>query len=286
MKQEEFWDTIGEKNKIVVKIGSSSLTYKNTRKINLQKIEKLVRNLCDLKNSGKQVILVSSGAVAVGRETLGIINKPKTTAQKQACAAVGQSMLMMHYQKLFSEYGQTTAQVLMTRENLKRQSDYQNLKNTFTTLLEMNVIPIVNENDTIATEEIEFGDNDTLSAIVTAITKAELLILLTDTNGLFTDDPSKNPDAKLIEMVPDDRKELYQMAKRTSDNDVGTGGMYTKVLAGKIANRAGADMIIASAENVGIIEKIMQGQKNGTLFPAKKKENFDIRDYLEKEINE
>ena len=186
-------DRLKEKKRIVVKIGSSSLTHEETGRLNLMKMEILVRELADLHNQGKEVIVVSSGAIAVGRSAMGIDHKPKELAKRQACAAIGQARLMMIYQKLFAEYNQTAAQILMTKYTMINRATRINAKNTFDTLLEMGTIPIVNENDTISTDEIEFGDNDTLSALVAALTGADMLILLSDIDGLFTDDPNQNP---------------------------------------------------------------------------------------------
>lgn len=278
-------EEIKDKKRIVIKVGSSTLTHKSTGNLNYSKLEQLVRAISDLKNSGKEVILVSSGAVAVGRETLKIGTRPKTMSEKQACAAIGQCKLIMNYYKLFSEYGQIASQVLMTKYSIDTERSYENLKNTFQELLKCGSIPIVNENDAIATDEIEFGENDTLSAIVSAITKADLLILLTDTDGLYTDDPFKNKDAELIDIVTNQREDLYKMARKSSDSDVGTGGMYTKVMAANIINPLGIDMIIASGKNPNILNKIINGEKYGTLFLAQDEQQEDIREYLISKIN-
>lgn len=278
-------EEIKDKKRIVIKVGSSTLTHKSTGNLNYSKLEQLVRAISDLKNSGKEVILVSSGAVAVGRETLKIGTRPKTMSEKQACAAIGQCKLIMNYYKLFAEYGQIASQVLMTKYSIDTERSYENLKNTFQELLKCGSIPIVNENDAIATDEIEFGENDTLSAIVSAITKADLLILLTDTDGLYTDDPFKNKDAELIDIVTNQREDLYKMARKSSDSDVGTGGMYTKVMAANIINPLGIDMIIASGKNPNILNKIINGEKYGTLFLAQDEQQEDIREYLISKIN-
>ncbi len=277
---ENYWKRIKDKKRIVIKVGSSTLTYKETGNLNYSKLEKLVRAISDLKNSGKEVILVSSGAVAIGRETLKIGRRPKTMAEKQACAAIGQGKLIMNYYKLFAEYGLVASQVLMTRYSLDHEKSYENLKNTFQELLKYSSIPIVNENDAIATDEIEFGENDTLSSIVTSITEADLLILLTDTEGLYTDDPFLNKDAKLIDIVTSEINDIHKVAKKSSDSDVGTGGMYTKVLAANIINPLGIDMIICSGKNPNILNRIMTGEKEGTLFVGKSSEECDIRNYL------
>lgn len=201
--------------------------------------------------------------------------------EKQACAAVGQCKLMMNYHKLFAEYGQIASQVLITKYSIDQEKSYDNVKNTFRELLKYGSIPIVNENDAIATDEIEFGENDTLSAIVATITKADLLILLTDIDGLYTDDPFQNENAKLIDVVTNEvKQEVRKMAKKSSDSDVGTGGMYTKVLAANIINPLGIDMVIASGKNPNILNKIINGEKHGTLFVARQEKEEDIRDYL------
>ena len=193
--------TLKDKKRIVVKVGTSSLTHPDTGLMDLIKMEKLVRELTDLHNRGKEVILVSSGAIAVGRKALGMKERPAELAVKQACASVGQARLMMIYQKLFMEYNQIASQILMTKNTLVNEINRKNAENTFETLLSLGAIPIVNENDTVSTYEIQFGDNDTLSAIVTALVQADALILLSDIDGLFTDDPNRNPEAKFIEYV-------------------------------------------------------------------------------------
>lgn len=275
MEREE----IKNKKRIVVKVGSSTLTHESTGNLNLLKVEKLVRVLCDIHNSGKDVILVSSGAIAVGRKALGIMERPKTMPVKQACAAVGQARLMMTYQKIFAEYNQIAAQVLMTKNTMTNEDSRVNAQNTFAQLLEMGVIPVVNENDTVSTHEIEFGDNDKLSAIVTAITGADLLVLLSDIDGLFTDDPNKNPDAKFVEEVPFIDDAFMNMGKGSASS-VGTGGMAAKLDAARIATDSGADMIITNGEEVANLERIMNGEKVGTLFKAHKNENFDLTSIL------
>jgi glutamate 5-kinase len=275
-------ESIKDKRRIVVKIGSSSLTHESTGSLNLTKMEKLVRVLTDLRNRGKDVILVSSGAIAVGRETVGLKEKPKETSVKQACAAVGQARLMMVYQKLFAEYNQIPAQILMTKYTMINDISRKNARNTFEELLNMGVIPIVNENDTVSTDELEygdFGDNDTLSAIVAALVNADLLILLSDIDGLYTDDPHMNPDARFIDYVEEIDDKLFEMGKGSSSL-VGTGGMATKISAAKIATDSGADMIIANAKDVYIINDIMEGKNVGTLFKAHKDKNFVLLDYI------
>lgn len=271
-----------DKKRIVIKIGSSSLTHEETGNLNLEKMERLVRLLTDLRNSGKEVVLVSSGAVAVGRKMIGLKEKPTELAEKQACAAVGQASLMTVYQKLFSEYHQLTAQVLLTKFIMLNKISRQNARNTFEKLNEMGVIPIVNENDTISTEEIKelgLGENDTLSAIVAALIHADLLILLSDIDGLYTDDPRKNPDAKFIDLVPELTEEYINMGKGAGTS-FGTGGMKTKLSAARIAADSGADMIITNGNNVDNIRAVLNGEPVGTLVLAHKVPHFHLTDYL------
>ncbi len=281
-KTEKTRDHLKEKQRIVVKIGSSSITHEETGALNLTKLEVLVRELCDLKNMGKDVILVSSGAIAVGRQAVGFHHRPQKLAEKQACAAIGQAQLMMIYQKLFSEYGHRAAQILMTKNTMINNLNRKNALNTFEELLAMGAIPIVNENDTVATYEIEFGDNDTLSAIVAALLKADLLILLSDIDGLYTDDPHTCPDAEFIDVVEQVDSHLMQMGKGSSSS-VGTGGMATKLSAARIATAAGADMIIANGEDFHILHRIIQGNKLGTLFRGQHDRDFYLIDILEED---
>lgn len=269
-------EQLKDKKRIVVKIGSSSLTHSETGLLNLEKLEKLVRVLTNLHNMGKEVILVSSGAIAVGRKKMGLRADELTLSKKQACAAVGQAQLMMTYQKLFSEYNQPVAQILMTKLTMLREENKTNAANTYLELLNMGVIPIVNENDTVSTYEIQFGDNDRLSAIVTALTGADLLILLSDIDGLYSDDPNTNKDAKFVELVEKLDDKYIDMGKSTSSSDVGTGGMSAKLAAAKIATLSGADMVIANASDVNVINDIIQGKNVGTLFLANKDESFDL----------
>lgn len=273
---------IKDKKRIVIKIGTSTITHEETGALNLLKMEKLVRVLTDLKNQGKEVVVVSSGAIGVGRKAMGIMEKPTEMSVKQACAAIGQARLMMVYQKLFGEYNQVTAQVLMTKYTMINNISRKNAQNTFRELLKMGVIPIVNENDTVSTDEMEygnFGDNDTLSAIVAALIGADLLILLSDIDGLYTDDPNVNPDAQFVEYVDVIDEKLEDMGKGVTSN-VGTGGMATKISAAKIATDSGCDMIIANGEDVGIVHGIMQGEKIGTIFKEHKNEGFHLIDYI------
>ncbi len=275
----KYRENLKNKQRIVIKIGSSSITHPETGALNLTKLEILVRELCDLQNMGKEVILVSSGAIAVGRQVIGFHHRPTKVSEKQACAAIGQAQLMMIYQKLFGEYGHRAAQVLMTKNTMVDDTSRHNACNTFEELLLLGVIPIVNENDTVSTYEIQFGDNDTLSALVAALVHADLLILLSDIDGLYTDDPRKNPKAEFIEYVEKMDEHFMNMGKGSS-SDVGTGGMATKLSAARIASSAGADMIIANGEDFHVIHKIIRGDKIGTLFQGNRDEDFRLTDVL------
>ncbi|MCI7738172.1 MAG: glutamate 5-kinase [Lachnospiraceae bacterium] len=282
METADIRSTFKDKKRIVIKIGTSSLTHKETGRLNLTKLEVLVREISDLRNQGKEVVLVSSGAIGVGSAAVGFDGKPEQLAQKQACAAVGQARLMMIYQKLFSEYNQTAGQILMTKNTMVDNLNRTNAKNTFHELLKLGVIPIVNENDTISTYEIQFGDNDTLSAVVAALIQADLLILLSDIDGLYTDDPHENPDAKFISIVENLDDHFMQMGKSTTGSKVGTGGMATKLTAAEIATAAGTDMIIANGKDFHVIHKIIDGGEHGTVFAGNRKEEFYLIDYIEK----
>jgi glutamate 5-kinase len=275
-------EILKDKKRIVIKIGSSSLTHPKTGALNLTKLEVLVREISDLHNMGKDVIVVSSGAIAVGRRAAGLGHRPSETKEKQACAAIGQARLMMIYQKLFSEYNQLAAQILMTKRTVMDNLSRFNALNTFRELLKLGAIPIVNENDTVSTYEMQFGDNDTLSAIVAALIDADLLLLLSDIDGLFTDDPNSNPNAELIHVVEKLDDHLLKMGKSTSTSDVGTGGMASKLTAAKLASAAGTDMVIANGEDFRNIHRVIEGQDCGTLFLSHKKDEFYLMDYLEK----
>lgn len=268
-----------EKKRIVIKIGSSSLTHLATGDLNLTKMEQLVRVLTDLRSEGKDVVLVSSGAIAVGRKSIGLNQSPSAKSVKQACAAVGQAKLMMVYQKLFAEYAQVPAQILITKYTMLNAISRSNARNTFEELFRLGVIPIVNENDTVSTDEIEFGDNDTLSAIVAALVEADLLILLSDIDGLYSDDPRINQTAAFIETVEVINDTILNMAKGAGSS-IGTGGMATKISAARIANDSGADMVIANGTDVRIIRQILGGEHCGTLFQAHKNPEFHLMDYL------
>ena len=279
---KNYREELKNKKRIVIKIGTSSLTHPETGRLNLRKLEVLVREITDLHNQGKEIVLVSSGAIGVGAAALGMNGKPKELEKKQACAAVGQARLMMIYQKLFSEYNQTAAQILMTKNTMVDNLNRKNAKNTFEELLKLGAIPIVNENDSISTYEIQFGDNDTLSAVVAALIGADLLILLSDIDGLFTDDPNTNPDARFVEVVENMDEHFRNMGKASTGSRVGTGGMETKLTAAEIATAAGTDMIIANGADFHNIHKIVDGDNLGTLFAALSKEEFYLIDYIER----
>ena len=252
----------------MVKIGSSSLTHENGR-LALHKIDQLARSLSDIHNGGRDVVLVSSGAIAAGVAALHLSARPKETAGKQAAAAVGQGALVQLYEKFFLEYRQSVAQILLTKDVMEHPVRRQNAANTFDKLFEYDVIPIVNENDTISTDEIEFGDNDRLSAYVAELVQADLLILLSDIDGLYTADPSTHPEAELIGEVKEITPEIAAMAG-DSKSKVGTGGMATKIMAAQIAGNAGIDMIIANASAPGVLEDIFDGKEIGTYFYGKR----------------
>lgn len=262
-----FRDKVINAKRIVIKIGSSSLTHKETCHISISNMEKFVRQVADIKHSGKEIVLVSSGAIAVGLSSLNMDKKPECLADKQAIASVGQASLMMIYDKLFREYNQTVGQILITKDLLEHEGRKNNTINTFNSLFKLGVIPIVNENDTISTEEIEFGDNDNLSAIVAGLIDADLLIILTDTEGLYDSDPKINGSAKLIHEVYDINNEIEAMASGTGTR-LGTGGMITKIQAAKLANGYGINTIIAKTESDRVLYNILQGSTIGTIFYA------------------
>lgn len=259
-----------DKKRIVIKVGTSTVTHMETGHIDLGKLERFARVITDIHNQNKEVVIVSSGAIGAGRKALGMTQRPKSLAQKQACAAVGQAKLMMIYQKLFAEYNQTIAQILITKRTMINEISKTNVQNTFRELLELGVVPIVNENDVVSTDQIQdgnFGDNDTLSATVAELIDADLVILLTDIDGLYTDDPRTNKKATFISCVETIDEKLEAMAKGT-DTSVGTGGMATKIAAAKMAKEAGVDMVIANGDKISNIARILDGNDIGTLFKA------------------
>ncbi|WP_097025613.1 glutamate 5-kinase [Clostridium peptidivorans] len=252
--------------KIIVKVGSSTLTYNNGL-LNLSHIEHLVRQLADMHNQGYSVVLVSSGAIGAGMGKLGLKERPKSIPEKQAAAAVGQGILMHMYEKIFSEYGKTVAQVLLTKEDMTNKARRENAHNTFSALLNQNVIPIINENDAVVVDEIKVGDNDTLSALVSELIKGDLLILMSDIDGLYDSDPRKNKDAKLISTVDKVTEDIEACAGGAGSN-LGTGGMATKINAAKIATASGISMVIVNGDNAEVLGKVIAGEEVGTWFKA------------------
>lgn len=263
---------VKESKRIVVKVGTSTLTYDNG-KINLKRIDKLAMVLADLRNQGKEVVLVSSGAIGVGCSKLNLVERPNTIREKQAVAAVGQCELMHIYSKFFGEYGNVVGQVLLTRDVVEDEHIRNNVINTFETLLEKGVIPIVNENDTVSIDEIEnicnFGDNDNLSAIVAKLIKGDLLIILSDIDGFYDSDPRHNEDSKMIKEIYEVNKELEEFAGGAGSSQ-GTGGMKTKLAAAKVALDAGVNMILTNGKDPEILFDILEGQDVGTLFINKR----------------
>ncbi len=267
-------DVLREAKRIVVKVGTSTLTYENG-KTNLTTMDRLARVLSNLLNQDKEVILVSSGAIGVGVGKLKLREKPKTVREKQAVAAVGQCELMHMYSKFFSEYGHTVAQILLTRDVIDDDHRRQNVINTFETLIELGIVPIVNENDSVSIDEIEygedkvFGDNDTLSAIVSILVKADVLIILSDIDGFYDCDPKKNSCSHLISTIDEITPEIEKCAGGAGSKR-GTGGMITKLSAARLVTSAGINMVLANGKNPDIIMEILNGENVGTLFVAKR----------------
>lgn len=255
--------------RIVVKVGTSTLTHHSGR-LNLRMMDKIAMVLSHIKNEGKDIILVTSGAVTAGTSTLGFEDRPKTIREKQAAASVGQCRLMYIYDKIFSQYGQIVSQLLLVKGITEDDTLRENFTETLETLLSFNVIPIVNENDSVAIEEIVYGDNDTLSAITAKLVKADLLIILTDIDGLYDDNPQVNKKAKLIPVVEEITEEIESLGGR-SGSKVGTGGMATKITAAKIAVNSGIDVIILNGEHPERIYDVLEGKQVGTLFTGKEK---------------
>ena len=259
--------------RIVVKVGTSTLTHENGR-LNIQRTEKLVRVLCGLRGAGHEVVLVSSGAIGLGTARLRLPERPRDTRMRQAAAAVGQCELMAAYNRFFLDYGYVTGQILMTRLLTDHGNTRNNLVNTFDTLLSLGVTPVVNENDSVATEELEadyltFGDNDKLSAIVAGLVKADLLVLLSDIEGLYDENPQQNPNARLIPVVREISDHIRACAGGAGTTR-GTGGMQAKLEAAEIATAAGADMVITDGAYPENLYDIVEGKPVGTLFPGKK----------------
>lgn len=254
-------------SRIVIKVGTSSLTYE-TGKLNIKKIEQLVRVISDLRNRGIEVALVSSGAVGAGVGKLNLPEKPDDTRKKQALAAIGQASLVSMYDRFFAEYGHNTAQVLLTKFTLDEEARYINAKNTFEMMFEYGVIPIVNENDVISTYELEFGDNDTLSAYIAKLVEAQLLIILSDIDGFYDANPSDNPDAEVIPLITEIDEEIESLAGGAGSRR-GTGGMQTKLKAAEMVCSEGIDMVITNGKNPERIYDILDGKPTGTLFSSR-----------------
>ncbi|MDQ7791633.1 MAG: glutamate 5-kinase [Clostridia bacterium] len=251
-------------NQIVVKVGTSSLAYE-TGKLNLACIENLVRQMADLHNQGREVILVTSGAIGAGAGKIGLKSRPRTIPEKQACAAVGQGMLLHMYEKMFSEYGITVGQVLLTREDFADRRRFLNARNTLRALLRFGVLPIINENDTVAVNEIKFGDNDNLSALVAGLMDFEVLVMLTDTDGLYTANPRLDPEARLIASVDEITPEIEQLAGAAGSR-LGTGGMVSKLHAVRVATHSGVTGVIARATVDNVLRRVLTGEEIGTVF--------------------
>ena len=254
--------------KVVIKLGTSTLAHE-TGRLNIRRVEELCKVISDLKNAGNEIIMVSSGAIGMGVGKLGLGEKPHDIPTKQAAAAVGQCELMYTYDKLFSEYNHSVAQILLTDEDIADTERCSNFKNTLCRLLELGVIPIINENDTIATDEIIIGDNDTLGAIVSTTINADLLIILSDIDGLYTADPHKDKNAVMLNRV-DEITDVIVAMTGGAGTSLGTGGMVTKIKAAKIATAGGTDMVIANGSNPQLLYSIISGEEIGTRFVAKK----------------
>lgn len=253
--------------RIVIKIGTSTLAH-STGLINIRRVEALCKVMADLKNAGNEIILVSSGAIGMGSGKLSLNKRPEDIPTKQAAAAVGQCELMYTYDKIFTEHNHTVAQILLTGADVENNLRRQNFQNTINRLLELGAIPIINENDTVVTDEIVIGDNDTISAIVANVVKADLLIILSDIDGLFTADPHKDENAKLVHSVYDITSEIIAMTG-SSGSKLGTGGMKTKLNAAKLVTENGIDMVIANGSNAEILYEIVEGKEVGTKFYGK-----------------
>lgn len=260
-------EQIKDAKRIVVKVGTSTLLYPNG-KINLYRIEHLVRELSDLASQGREVILVTSGAIGAGMVRMGLSERPDSMQEKQALASVGQVLLMHLYDKFFTEYGQVAGQVLLTKENFANHNQYINARNTLMAMLKSGIIPVINENDAVTVAEVKIGDNDTLSATVAAIVDADVLIILSDIDGVYDANPQTHPEAKLLSEIKEITSGVEAMAGGAG-SAVGTGGMATKIEAAKIATAAGVTMFIASGGENGMLGRIIAGEDVGTVFPPK-----------------
>lgn len=259
-------EQLRSKKKLVVKVGTSSLTYPNGR-LNFHRIERITKILSEIHKNGRSIVLVSSGSIAVGAGRMGLEKKPARLAEKQALAAIGQAELIQIYQKFFDEHNQIVAQVLLTKDGIVNPVRQHNARNTLNALIDLNIIPVINENDTVATNEIEFGDNDTLSADVAVLINADLLIMLSDIDGLYSSDPRFNSNAKIISTVHEISTEMEENAKGAGTS-FGTGGMLTKIAAAKVCSAARIDTVIINGQNPENIYTVLDGKEIGTLFIA------------------
>lgn len=267
MNNEASREALKKAKRIVIKVGTSTITYANGKR-NFSQIDRLAREISDLQNQGKEMILVTSGAVAVGVDRMGLPGKPKTIPGKQAAAAVGQGVLMHTYEKFFADYGQIVAQVLITKTEAIDRHRYTNTRNTFMELMRQRVIPIVNENDVVALDELKIGDNDNMSALVAGIVYADLVIILSDVDGLYTANPQTHPDAVIVPEVAEITPEIEASAGGVGSAR-GTGGMATKIQAAKAATSSGIHLVIASGTEKNAITRVLQGEELGTLFVSR-----------------
>lgn len=267
LNNEASREALKKAKRIVIKVGTSTITYANGKR-NFSQIDRLAREISDLQNQGKEMILVTSGAVAVGVDRMGLPGKPKTIPGKQAAAAVGQGVLMHTYEKFFADYGQIVAQVLITKTEAIDRHRYTNTRNTFMELMRQRVIPIVNENDVVALDELKIGDNDNMSALVAGIVDADLVIILSDVDGLYTDNPQTHPDAVIVPEVGEITPEIEASAGGVGSAR-GTGGMATKIQAAKAATSSGIHLVIASGTEKNAITRVLQGEELGTLFVSR-----------------
>lgn len=267
LNNEASREALKKAKRIVIKVGSSTITYANGKR-NFSQIDRLAREISDLQNQGKEMILVTSGAVAVGVDRMGLPGKPKTIPGKQAAAAVGQGVLMHTYEKFFADYGQIVAQVLITKTEAIDRHRYTNTRNTFMELMRQRVIPIVNENDVVALDELKIGDNDNMSALVAGIVDADLVIILSDVDGLYTANPQTHPDAVIVPEVAEITPEIEASAGGVGSAR-GTGGMATKIQAAKAATSSGIHLVIASGTEKNAITRVLQGEELGTLFVSR-----------------
>lgn len=267
-------ERLKDARRVVVKVGTSTLTHA-TGRLDYGRIEHLVREIADLANAGREMLLVSSGATAAGMGRMGLPEKPEEMPKKQALAAVGQGVLMHVYERFFAEYGLTAAQVLLTRENYLQHKQYMNSRNALLALLEMGVIPVINENDVVAVDEYKIGDNDTLSAVVSALVDADALVILSDIDGVYTANPATCPEARLLSEISEITPEVEALAGGAGTK-LGTGGMATKIEAAKIAVSGGITMAIAPGGRDGVLREVLSGCNCGTVFPAKE-EHLKLR---------